>query len=297
MDLGEIISTLQERAETAFDADLFIAVLAAQVCRQHVLVTVDEAEQVAETERALAQIGAAVFGLQPLAVQCSATMTTAELTAALTTAPDGPATLAVLRDVGTASDYVQAQLLDILRTRAGPVLAVPVVVRTRLRPQLFAYLVDHMFISHHYDAKDAPAAPTAPPKTVALFPRRDVDRLGALLASIHISTEVRRYMQDIMVFLRMHRVVRGGVSSRATRDFELAVRCLSLLNGLAFATPSVVAVAARKVYAHRVVVVTDPSDDRSVLWGSDLDAVRAFLDQWDTELVLDDVLASVPAPL
>jgi hypothetical protein len=36
--------------------------------------------------------------------------------------------------------------------------------------------------------------------------------------------EVRRYLQDIVVFLRLHRAVDGGVTPRATRQFEFLAR-------------------------------------------------------------------------
>lgn len=44
-----------------------------------------------------------------------------------------------------------------------------------------------------------------------------------------MSTEIKRYMMDIVVFLRMHRAVAGGVSAKATKDFEFLVRCVNSL--------------------------------------------------------------------
>lgn len=39
-----------------------------------------------------------------------------------------------------------------------------------------------------------------------------------------ISPEVRRYLQDIVVFLRLERGVAGGVSPFATSQFEVLTR-------------------------------------------------------------------------
>ena len=41
---------------------------------------------------------------------------------------------------------------------------------------------------------------------------------------VTVGVEIRRYMFDLVVFLRMHRAVAGGISTRATKDFEELVR-------------------------------------------------------------------------
>lgn len=61
-------------------------------------------------------------------------------------------------------------------------------------------------------------------------------------------------------------------------------------------TPSLVALAARKIYPHRIVITT-PEDERSMQYGSDLTAVAALLEGITPEAIMDEVLASVEAPL
>ena len=39
-----------------------------------------------------------------------------------------------------------------------------------------------------------------------------------------ITAEVKRYLQNIVVFLRLHRAVAGGISARATKHFDLLVK-------------------------------------------------------------------------
>ena len=56
------------------------------------------------------------------------------------------------------------------------------------------------------------------------------------------------------------------------------------------------ALAARKVYPHRIVLAA-PEDERSMQWGSSLDAVKAMLDGVTPDDVVDDVLQSVEPPL
>lgn len=53
---------------------------------------------------------------------------------------------------------------------------------------------------------------------------QELENLSALAATAYVSTEIKRYMSDIVVFLRMHRAVVGGISTKATRDFEYLVK-------------------------------------------------------------------------
>ena len=114
--------------------------------------------------------------------------------------------------------------------------------------------------------------------------------------AVSISTEVLAYMQHVLTFLRMHRAVGGGVTPRATRLFQMLVRCMVSLHGLEYATPSLVALAARKIYRHRLQIIK-PDDDRSMQYGSDAAAVSEVLRNVTAELVIEEVLIRVEAPL
>lgn len=67
------------------------------------------------------------------------------------------------------------------------------------------------------------------------------------------------------------------------------------MHGLSYVTPSLVALAAKKVYSHRIVI-TAPEDERSMQWGSNLKAVTAMLQGITAEAIIDDVLRSVEVP-
>jgi hypothetical protein len=47
-----------------------------------------------------------------------------------------------------------------------------------------------------------------------------IDKLRDLSTAVSITSEIRRYMQDIVVFMRLERGVAGGVSPYATVLFE-----------------------------------------------------------------------------
>lgn len=131
-----------------------------------------------------------------------------------------------------------------------------------------------------------------------------------------VTSEVECYLQNIVTFLRMHRAVDGGINARSTKYFKRLItygwlpsngtdigrsrlhghRCLAPLSGLDYVTPSLVAIAARKVYPHRIIL-TVPERDRSLQYGSELAAVKAMLEGVTPEAVIEDVLTAVEAPL
>ena len=128
-----------------------------------------------------------------------------------------------------------------------------------------------------------------------------------------MSTEVGSFLQNIIVFLRLNRGVAGGISALATSHFHLLARlvpswsntwrlthtldrCLATLHHVDYVFPSLIGVAARKIYRHRIVVAT-PEDDRSLLYGSDLEAVSFILAGVSSESIIENVIAEVEAPL
>ena len=74
------------------------------------------------------------------------------------------------------------------------------------------------------------------------------------------------------------------------------VRILPPLHGLSYVTPSFVALAARKVFPHRIEITT-AENERSMQWGSDLDAVTDSLKEIDPDTVIEQVLDEVDIPL
>jgi hypothetical protein len=65
---------------------------------------------------------------------------------------------------------------------------------------------------------------------------------------------------------------------------------------MTFVTPTLVALAAKKIYPHRIEIV-EPAKERSMQWGSDLNAVMAALEGIGPETVIEDVLGMVEVPV
>ncbi|KAI1414531.1 hypothetical protein F5Y13DRAFT_158736 [Hypoxylon sp. FL1857] len=142
----------------------------------------------------------------------------------------------------------------------------------------------------------------APSSISSAFPsisESDIASLALLARQVNLDVEVLRYLMNIISFLRMHRAVApggGGITPQATKHFEQLSKCLAALHGLDYVTPSLVGLAVKKVYPHRIRIVT-PERERSMQWGSDLAAVEALLEGVNAEYVIEEVLGLVEAPL
>jgi hypothetical protein len=124
----------------------------------------------------------------------------------------------------------------------------------------------------------------------------DISFLAQLSQQVQVDVDVARYQMNIVSFLRMHRAVAGGISPMATKHVEQLAKSLAPLHGLDYVTPSLVQLAVRKVYLHRIQIVA-PERERSVQWGSELAAVEAILEGVGPEDVIEDVLDMVTVPL
>ncbi|OTB18093.1 hypothetical protein K445DRAFT_55665 [Daldinia sp. EC12] len=127
----------------------------------------------------------------------------------------------------------------------------------------------------------------------------DIATLALQARQVNQDVEVLRYQMNIVSFIRMHRAVApggGGATPLATKHLDQLGKCLAALHGLDFVTPSLVALAVKKIYPHRIRIAA-PGQERSMQWGSDLSAIEALLEGMDAEYVIEDVLSIVEAPL
>ncbi|KAF2111593.1 hypothetical protein BDV96DRAFT_499368 [Lophiotrema nucula] len=242
------------------------------------------------------------------------------------------ANVVIAKGLNTASSQVQTQALELIRGKrnftrtavhAAPRPFLFIALNTSSTARLTSHLNDQFFISHRHladdglpnvedlqakepvsddDASTSSVVKSTPriyeeKKLPAIsFSLEEITKLTTLTAEVKISSEVRAYLHNITVFMRLHRAVGGGISAMATRHFITLSHALAPLHGLTYVSPSLVALAARKIYPHRIVI-TSPEDERSMQWGSSLEAVKAVLEGVTVEDVVEEVLQSVEVPL
>ncbi|GAT19279.1 hypothetical protein RIB2604_00402140 [Aspergillus luchuensis] len=144
---------------------------------------------------------------------------------------------------------------------------------------------DYLFISHFHDTEDG---------YVYLEESNDWLSDGQLSASsvIHkpeAQTKKGHPHVDSTLLEQLQQL-----STTVSMGAEIA-RLLAVLHGIDFLTPSIVSLAARKVFRHRIIVAK-PEEDRSLQYGSDLHAVSQVLEYANPDSILDGVL-TLEAPL
>ncbi|KAK4203342.1 hypothetical protein QBC40DRAFT_318038 [Triangularia verruculosa] len=132
----------------------------------------------------------------------------------------------------------------------------------------------------------------------ALVTEDDISLLSQLTTSAHVDVDVLRYQMNVVSHMRIHRAVVGGVTPQATKHLQYLCKSLAPLHGLGYVTTSLVGLAVKKVFGHRLVLVTEEVEgrERSLQWGSEGDAIKTVLEGWGTEEVLEDVLGGVGVP-
>ncbi|CAG8414164.1 unnamed protein product [Penicillium salamii] len=234
--------------------------------------------------------------------------------------------IVIAKNFNLVSDDLQMHILQLMRSRelitesgilTAPedFLCIPLVARDsdHLQPPLKQHLLDNLFISHfhslevgytHLEEDDWNSDGQLSVSSVihkskdriqrsATLGQKDMDQLRESSLSVSTSAEIARYIQDIVVFLRLSRAVSGGVSAKANIEFSQFAQLLAPLHGIDFLTPSIVALAARKIFRHRIIITT-PGEDRSLQYGSNIHAVSHVLSEVTADSILDGVLALEP---
>lgn len=217
--------------------------------------------------------------------------------------PDGSTSgirqIVVTIDLDLAPAEVQIQVIELLRTgrifTKSAMQRVPkrfLFIATMSSPQarLQRHLNDLFAISHHVSDHDSSVKLQRP------FSEPEMDSLRSAAGAVNLTAELDSYLHHIVIFMRNDRYVQGGVTAMATRHFRAISKALAALQGFEFVTPTVVMQAARMVYRHRLVLATAETE-KTLQWGSDQQAIAHMLEGVQVKEVIDDVIASVPAPL
>ncbi|CCK68313.1 Mtc2p KNAG_0A06560 [Huiozyma naganishii CBS 8797] len=143
-------------------------------------------------------------------------------------------------------------------------------------------------------------------------------RIGDLgYSEVHIEPSLRRYVLDVMVHLRIHRLTvhgkGGGVHTGCLEDILTLAQLMCLDDNKEFVTPREIKQAMRWYFPVHLMLITNPLLDTSILYGSKIRLIDEFLSkvarmkqQKSLELenplileslVVQDVLSKVVPPI
>ncbi|KAJ5315670.1 hypothetical protein N7476_005977 [Penicillium atrosanguineum] len=204
--------------------------------------------------------------------------------------------IVIAKDFNLVDDDVQVQVLQLMRSKN---LVTEMGFLNAPEDFLFIPLVnEHLLISHFHNPSDGYVyleendwlsdgqlsassvihTPKTHEKKRAKIDHLAIDKIREASGSVTTSAEVASCW---------------GVSAKAKNDFARFAEYLAPLHGIDYLTPSIVALAARKVFRHRIVVA-NPEDDRSLQYGSGLGAISSVLVDVTPDSILDGVLALEP---
>jgi MoxR-like ATPase len=173
---------------------------------------------------------------------------------------------AVIQRLDEADALVQATLLELMvakelrmanvrYTVPKPFLVI-VIVPHQHQSHISSQLLDRFFVSYSFcgDDEQSYVKPYHFRRT-ALIKSDEIQMLAERSHRVHINIDITRYIRDIVVGVRTHPLVSGGLTARTSRDLVSVTRSLATLFQHDFLTPDLVAVAADKVLGHRIHLV------------------------------------------
>ncbi|KAF9102875.1 hypothetical protein BGX29_004104 [Mortierella sp. GBA35] len=114
-------------------------------------------------------------------------------------------------------------------------------------------LLDYFAINGTYQFSiPQPRIQTVPARKHALFRRTDWDELSKRMKVVTVSNDMTRYIRDVIVAIRTHEAVYGGLTARAALDLEAIMKTLAAIFQTTFVTPDLLTIAAEKVFSHRI---------------------------------------------
>lgn len=126
---------------------------------------------------------------------------------------------------------------------------------------------------------------------------KQIKKLRILKEKININPDISRYIYDIMIFARMHRMVSGGLPTYIRRDLEAFVTYLAAINDYQYIIPKMVVLACQKLLPLKLRLVPVAEEELTLMYGSDIRLIREVLPKWNADLIVKDVIDNVQPPI
>ncbi|KAF9202247.1 hypothetical protein BGZ49_007571 [Haplosporangium sp. Z 27] len=168
----------------------------------------------------------------------------------------------ILDDLENASQEVYAILMEMIVTKEindrnryvlPDLIIIAVFGSSSIPDKIPKQLLDYFAINGTYQ----PSIPQlriqpVPARKHALFRRTEWDDLSKRMKVVTVSNDMMRYIRDVIVGVRTHEAVHGGLTSRAALDLEIIMKTLAAVFQTTFVTPDLLLIAAEKVFSHRL---------------------------------------------
>lgn len=311
MAIKDDIVRYKRKYGVQFDDNLYVAVLLGVISKRHILVSSSDV-RTSEIELRIIIRQLWRIGLRVLNVEERKGITVNEVLEFLVSGSSHQSINAIYVIIGLdkLSDQLQTVILEVIRSRkivlgdvthyAGELFTVVGVLDDydNKDKQLFKYLQSSFWFKQPHDAQNIHGDYTFHDneEDVDVAQIRNFKALGDTIHNVTIVPEMKRYIYDIIIFVRTHRCVNTGLPGSAIPEMQLLSKALCVLFNKGFVIPSIIKLAARKLLPLKIRMIK-PEHEPSLQWGSDPELVNELMKRMTPQLVVEDILKKVSPPV
>lgn len=132
--------------------------------------------------------------------------------------------------------------------------------------------------------------------SVKPFKFTNLEEIKARVKNITITTEVITYIYDLIIEVRYSRFIKGGIPTYIISDLTDFIKFKAFTLKIGFVTPVLVKTCFKIMLPLRLHLI-EPSEDPSLLYGSNPILVRQLVNVIDVNDVIDIAIANVKPPI
>lgn len=311
MDMNSEIATLQHIYELRFDENLYVALTLSLVASRHLVIsssthdlpsTLDESIQIIDV---IWGIPATVISFDP-----DHTYTAAEIRILFINQESQPLSpiylliglerlhldlqrvvLKIIKDRSIVTDtgvqYKSQKLFSVISLCSDPKL-------------LYGFLKNEFWFEQPHNLPpnsykvSLPLQPTEP-----ILPDKlsQLHELNTQICKITILPDLKRYIYDLIIHFRNHRVTQNGLPTRCINDLTHLTQTLCVVFDKKFVVPTMVKLATRKYIPLHLKLIEKPELEPSQRWGGEINAAEELIKRITPEIVVEHVLKKVSPPI
>ncbi|KAH3674302.1 hypothetical protein WICPIJ_009581 [Wickerhamomyces pijperi] len=313
MNITEEISDLKTQHNLRFDENLYISLTLTLISSRHVIITTDD---ITKTLNETIMIIDTIWGI-PASVICFDSeyqYTEAEIHQFFITGNDKLSPVYILIGLEKLSVILQKVVLQIIKRKylkndiEGQVYGSHEELFSFITicgadeegfDKFYWYLRSEFWFKQHHTIQDqeqlqlpTSKEPILPDKWSSLY------KLRPQIPQITILPELQRYIYDLIVHVRNHRVTHGGLPTRSIADLIYLTQALTLIfKKVSFVVPNMVKLAFRKYTPCHLRLIEKAEWEPSLRWGGDVKVAAELIRRVSVEHVVEHVLNMVSVPI